>query len=145
MVEHRDLGLGGVGSVVRVAAGALQRVAQPVEAGLVAVAQPIHGLVLLPVFGHLVEPLERRVRQPHARLDLLAAAFVALAQAQPPDQRRQGEARQDQGDQHRAVGEEDHEVALRERVERDRQRRGERDLAAHAARGEHDALAAVRV
>ena len=72
---------GRVGPVVRVAAGCVEPVAQAVEPRLVAVAQVVDLAAGLAVLGHLVEALERGVREPHPRLDLLAAALARSGRA----------------------------------------------------------------
>ena len=105
---------------------------------------PLDGVLARPLLlGEPVERLERRLggRDPGGvLLGLLLRAVVD--HPQPADQRRQRQPLNDDREQDDAVGEEDHQVALGERragvgLERQRERRGERDRAAHP-RPAHD-------
>ena len=84
--------------MVRVPAGLLQPVLEPVEPHLVVVAQALDHVRRVAVLAQLVEPLERGVREAHARLHLLAVPLGVLPEPERLDQRRQRQAGHDERD-----------------------------------------------
>ena len=102
-----------------------------------------HVRVGLAVGRELVEPALRHFQgfEPRGNFSVLLAPALLLgdlAQAEPPQHRRQRQALADEGNEDDPEGQEDDQVAMGERrmpvavVKRQRQRRGERDDAAHA-------------
>ena len=106
-------------------------------------AHPLGGVLAHPVLQRqLVEPLERRLGGPDPRLRLLVLGDAAVVEVEHADQRAERQALQDERGEDDAEGEEDDQLAVGKaragvRRQRQRERGGERDRAAHPGPGDH--------
>ena len=102
------------------------------------------------VLDQLVEPRDRGLGRVDARLRLLLHVEPVVLEPERADHERHRETLEDERREHDAEGEEDDQVAPRERRarvgrERDRQRRGKRDGAAHARPADEGRLLPRRI